>query len=274
MPAIQLARLKIQVTDLIAYFDNPTDFVSELHNLLNFYADRTRRPGRSGKPKPLIQAYNVPRQIMRRIEGDLAPLVQANPNGALLLADELWNDPWFESRLLAISILGKLPLDVPETIVTRLQAWGKSCREDALLDALLEDGAAALRRQDSDQFLQLVEYWLTSGDSPSHTIGLRALPALILDPKFENLPTLYRLLSPLLREASSTLESDLSRAVRALGERSPQETAYFLQQNLIAPHKSGLAVITRNNLDVFPSELENMLRAELRNRMRADHNAV
>jgi hypothetical protein len=88
-----------------------------------------------------------------------------------------------------------------------------------------------------------------------------------MNPNFENLPTLYRLLSPLLREASSTLESDLLRAVRALGERSPQETAYFLRQNLMAPHKSGLAVITRSCLDIFPPELESVLRAELRKRM-------
>jgi len=274
MPAIQLARLKIQVTDLLTHFDEPADFVDELHNLLNFYADRTRRPGRSGKPKPLIQAYNVPRQIMRRIESDLTPLILADPQGALVLADDLWNDPWFESRLLAISVLGMLSPEIPETIVSRLQAWGKTCREDAVLDALLEIGAAGLRTHNPNRFLQLVEYWLGSGDKPSRKIGLRALPALIMDPNFENLPTLYRMLSPLLREASSTLESDISHAVRVLGERSPQETAYFLQQNLIAPHKSGLAVITRSNLDVFPPELENMLRTELRKLMHTDHDAT
>jgi len=274
MPAIQLARLKIQVTDLLTHFDEPTDFIGELHDLLNFYADRTRRPGRSGKPKPLIQAYNVPRQIMRRIESDMAVLIEENPDGALRLADELWNDPWFESRLLAISILGMLSPETPEIIHERLQAWGKTCREDAVLDALLEIGARGLRTKTPDSYLQLVEFWLTSGDLPSRKIGLRALPALTLNPNFENLPTLYRLLSPLLREATSTLESDLLRAVRALGVRSPQETAYFLQQNLMAPHKSGLAVITRSSLDVFPPELESMLRAELRKRMRPDHDVA
>ena len=52
MPAIQLARLKIQITELLTNFDRPVDFLRELHTLFGFYADRTRRPGQSGKPKP------------------------------------------------------------------------------------------------------------------------------------------------------------------------------------------------------------------------------
>ena len=274
MPAIQLARLKIQVTDLLAYFDDPAGFIAEFHSLLNFYADRTRRPGRSGRPKPLIQAYNVPRQIMRRIENDLTPLVDADSQGALVLSDQLWADPWYESRRLAISILGMISPEQPDLIVDHLQTWGKSCREDALLDALLDVGAAALRKENPDEFLKLVEYWLTSEDKISRKIGLRALPALILLPQFENLPTIYRILAPLLRDASSTLEVDLVRAIRALGERSPQETAFFLKQNLMAPHKAGMTTIIRSSLTAFPSELATMLRAELRERIRIEQDLV
>ncbi len=252
MPAIHLARLKIQITELLTHFTEPSDFLRELHTLLDFYADRTRRPGRSGKPKPLIQAYNVPRQVMRRIYSDIAPLVVADPENALVLADQLWTDPWYESRLLAVSILGILPPCPISVIVERLQAWGKTCREDALLDALLDDGAVQVRSEFPEEYFFLVEGWLTDGDKLSGKLGLRAMPALILNPEFENLPALFRLLGPLVRESSSALETDLIQAVRALGQRSPQETAFFLQQNLNAPHKSGLTLIIRRSLDVFP----------------------
>lgn len=268
MPAIQLARLKIQITDILTYFDRPVEFVRELHVLLNFYADRTRRPGQSGKPKPLIQAYNVPRQVLRRIKSDLAEPVLADPESALALADQLWAAEWFECRLLAIYILGLLPLSQASLILARLQTWGQRCRDDALLAALLDDGAAQIRKEIPDQFETLVVNWLSETDRVSRKIGLRALPALVLNPGFENLPVFYRLLSPLLRESASALEMDLLDVVRALGQRSPQETAYFLQQNLIAPHKSGLAVITRRSLDVFPPELQDALRAVLREQRR------
>lgn len=273
MPAIQLARLKIQVTDLLTHFTDPIEFLRELHAMLDFYADRTRRSGQSGKPKPLIQAYNVPRQVMRRIESDILTQVIDDPMNALILADQLWADIWFESRLLAISILGSSPPEPADLIIERLQKWGKDCCEDTLLDALLDRGAAPIRLELPDEYLSLVESWLASGDLPSRKVGLRAMPALIQNPKFENLPVLFRLLAPFVRESSSVLEPDLIQAVRALGQRSPQETAFFLQQNLLSPHKSGLGIIIRRSLDVFPPEVEESLRTLLRERMRTTNGA-
>jgi hypothetical protein len=264
MPAIQLARLKIQITELLTNFERPVDFLCELHVLLGFYADRTRRPGQSGKLKPLIRAYNVPRQVMRRLRNDIEAPVINDPDSAWVLADHLWDDNWFECRMLAIYILGMLPLEPPSIVVTRLQSWGENCNEEALLDALLEDGAAQIRTQTPDDYQQLVEGWLSTGEMVSRKMGLRALPALISNPEFENLPVVYRLLSPLVRESASMLETDLLMVVRALGRRSPQETAYFLKQNLMAPHKSGLAILTRRSLDVFPTDLQDSLRAMLR----------
>jgi hypothetical protein len=271
MPAIQLARLKIQVTELLTYFTQPADFLRELHTMLDFYADRTRRSGQSGKPKPLIQAYNVPRQVMRRIESDITPLVDADPDSALILADRLWLDAWYESRILAIAILGMLPPEPIGVIIDRLQAWGKGCRDDALLASLLDKGAAPVRSGYPNEYFVMVENWLSSGDVLSRKVGLRAMPALIQNPDFENLPALYRLLAPQVRESTSALEADLIQVVRSLGRRSPQETAYFLQQNLKAPHKSGLGLITRKSLDVFPPDLEESLRKALRERMRASN---
>jgi hypothetical protein len=164
-----------------------------------------------------------------------------------------------------------LPPEPTDVITGRLQAWGKGCREDALLVSLLNKGAAPIRSAYPNEYFSLIEDWLTSGDMPSRKVGLRAMPALVENPEFENLPVMYRLLAPLVRESTSTLEADLIQVVRALGRRSPQETAYFLQQNLQAPHKSGLGVITRKSLDVFPTELEESLREALRVRMRASN---
>jgi hypothetical protein len=270
MPAIQLARLKIQISKLLTFFDSPSDFILELHVIFEFYADRTRRPGQSGKPKPLIQAYNVPRQVMRRLYSDISSFVVDDPEGGIELADRLWEDSWFECRLLAINILGCLPIMDHELVVARLSRWGRSCKEDVLIDALLQDGAIKIRREMPDDFQILVEEWLSISETPLKKLGLRAIPPLVENQKFDNLPVFYRLLAPLLRESSTTLEIDLLRAIRALGRRSPQETAYFLEQNLIAPHKSGTTVIVRRSIDVFPTEVQAQLREVLRNRMRLD----
>jgi hypothetical protein len=270
MPAIQLARLKIQISELLTFFDSPPDFIRELHEIYEFYADRTRRPGQSGKPKPLIQTYNVPRQVMRRLYSDIANFVVDDPGSGIELADRLWEDRWFECKLLATNILGFLPLKHYDQVVARLSKWGRTINEDALIDALLQDGAIKIRREMPDDFQILVEEWLSISDSSLQKLGLRAIPTLVQNQKFDNLPVFYRLLAPLLRESSTTLEIDLLKAIRALGYRSPQETTYFLKQNIIAPHKSGTAVIVRKCIDVFPIEMQAQLRELLRERMRVD----
>ena len=270
MPAIQLASLKIQISELLKFFNSPSDFIRELHEIYEFYADRTRRPGQSGKPKPLIQAYNVPKQVMRRLYGDIASFVVDNPESGIELADRLWEDNWFECKLLAINILGCLPIIHHDQVVARLSKWGRSSKEDALIDALLQNGAIEIRKEMPDDFQILVEEWLSISETSLQKLGLRAIPALVENQKFDNLPVFYRLLAPLLRETSTALEIDLLKAIRALGYRSPIETTYFLKQNLIAPHKSGTAVIVRKCIDVFPIEMQAQLREILRERMRAE----
>ena len=160
-------------------------------------------------------------------ESDIAPLVIADPKSALVLADQLWADAWLESRLIAIAILERLPLDPQDQIVERLQVWGRDCREDALLDALLNKGAAPIQNSFPDEYFLLVENWLSDQNLSSQKLALRAMPALVENPEFENLPALYRMLSQLVRESSSSLEFDLIQIVRALGRRSPPETAFF-----------------------------------------------
>jgi len=60
MPAIHPARMKIQVARLGEKIRQPEVFVRELHNLLDFYADRTHRPGQFGEPPPLLAIIKPP----------------------------------------------------------------------------------------------------------------------------------------------------------------------------------------------------------------------
>jgi hypothetical protein len=54
--------------------------------------------------------------------------------------------------------------------------------------------------------------------------------------------------------------------IRALAERSPQETAHFLNQVLIVSHQSGVAWITRQVMDLFPEATQDRLKETIRNR--------
>ena len=265
MPAIQLARLKKQSAQLSDYFYQPERFVPHLRDMLDFYADHAHRPGQAGEPPPIIQAYHVPSPVLRQVMKDLTLYISIDPQAALALSDELWGQPIFECRHLAASILGSIPATHHEPILERIRNWIASEKEDALIEALLTSGLSRLRKESSGMYISLAEEWLNNPEQGVQSLGIRALRILTLDPAFDNLPHLFRLLTALVRDPSPELSQDLVSLLRELAGRSPQETAYFLQQNLESSVQVNTAWLIRQVLRDFPLDIQQRLRAELEN---------
>lgn len=266
MPAIQPARLAAQTAELMEYFGSPGKFVSALHELLDFYADRTLRPGQVIESAPLLKSYQAPGQVLRQIERELVESVDGDPETALALADGLWIEEWVETRLLAIAILGRIPPHPSDRITQRVQFWGTTCREEKIVKALASTGIARLRSEARDDFVDLLENWLASDERSAVLIGLRALPALLEIENFDNLPLVFRWITPLVRQVDREIRDDLLVVVLLLASRSPQETVYFLRQSLVATTNPQTVKLVRRVLDEFPEEISSTLRLELRQR--------
>ncbi len=265
MPAINPARLRIQSAELAELFDRPAAFVHALHELLELYADRTRRPGLTGAPPPLLEAYKVPTPVLRRILIELDPLIQQDQQAGFDLCDALWSESYLEFRSLAASLLGKLNPENPEPILERVVRWTGPKTESRLIELLLTAGLSRMREQLPERYLQQLEAWLVSEDVFTRQLGLRALHASLQAQPVHNLPVLFRLLGLLVREAPGQLRPDLLAVLRDLAARSPQETAYFLRQNLmIKSDNPGTAWLIRNSLRSFPPDQQVSLRAALR----------
>ena len=265
MPAIQLARLKIQTAELVTHFDNPTFFVRRLHDLLDFYADRTRKPGQAGEPPPLIKPYNVPRPVLRQVRIDLVPFVAMDKDSALVLCDALWVEPYLEFRLLAVDLLGLIPADFPEEILERINAWAVPGTEDRLLDGLVNEGLTQVQKWTPERYLTQLEEWLTAEEDFSRRIGLKAISITLSDRDFENLPRLFRLLAPLVRSTPSQLRPDLLDVMRELARRSPNEAAFFLRNNLtVMVDDDSTAWLIRNSARYFPEDVQRNLKNALR----------
>jgi hypothetical protein len=261
MPAILLSRLKIQATRLADLTNHPEIFVRSLMGMLDFYSDRTHRPGQSGEPPPLLPAYHVPSPVLRQIMLELAPQLSADQSKGLALSEALWNQKQFECRLLAVRILGLLPVEPLEPIHDRLKEWAKE-GEERVLTELLTTGLSRWRSEASINLLALVEEWLTSSSFHEQKMGLRALLPLIHDTSFVNLPVLFRVLNPLVRVAPSQIRPDLVPVLKSLANRSPQETAYFLRHNMAAQDTAG---VTRQILTEFSKETQISLRQAMQN---------
>jgi hypothetical protein len=267
MPAILPARLRQQAALLVKHFYNPAAFARSLHHLLDSYADRVQRPGQAGDPPPLLAAYKVRPPVLRQILLELAPLARDDPESGLALCDALWEQPYLEFRLLAASLLGLIPCSPAEPVLARLQAWIRPGIEARLVDALFTQGLACLRQKDPVALVGLAEVWLKDKDLFYQQTGLRLLLPLIDDPQFENLPVFYRLIFPLTRSAPARLRPDLLDVLAALAHRSPNETAYFLQQTAVMPNSPDTAWLIRQSLHEFPEKMQEGLRNLSRDRL-------
>ncbi len=266
MPAIQPARLAAQTAELSGEFDSPQRFVAALHDLLDFYADRTTRPSQVIESAPLLHSYQVPRPVLRNIQRELVKDIKADPEAALTLADALWAERWVETRLLAISILGCVSPAPPERVIERAQEWGVKCKEEKIIKALASKGLDRLRTEANAEFIVLLENWLTSAHTSLILVGLRALPSLIEIDDFDNLPLVFRWIGPIVREADREIRGDLITVIRLLAKRSPQETIYFLRQSLAATTNPKLDKLVRRALEELPEDMSETLRLELRQR--------
>ncbi len=264
MPAIRIERLKAQVAEVGSSFTQPQKFTRDLHELLEAYTDRTIRTPVSSKPVILLPHYQIPPQVMRELEARLIRQAHHNPEAAIDLADRLWADGFYETRLLAIHLLGEICAKQPETVKTRLLAWAQPEEEPHLLELLLTSGKTRLREIRPDLWLELVKHWLDQHQKAYQSMGLRALQSMIENPEFENLPAAFAVLEPLFQAAPAALHPELVRVTVALARRSPVETVYMIRHALSISSAESLPRLVRRCLPVFDASTQERLRRSLR----------
>lgn len=254
MPAIDLARLKKQAAQLADLFNRPNEFVRAMHSALDFYVNRSLREVDSVAPASVLKTYRTPPVILRHIDIELAPLAAENPEQALDLADHLWDEGWLETRLLAASLLGRLP-PREERLLARLTAWTTQVRDPSVRAALLTTSLIRLRKETPDHFLLLVSEWLNPERPRLWSNGIQALLPLIQDPNYHNLPPVFDILAHVVEAAPGTLQSDFVDLFTCLYSASPTETIYFLRQAIANSSTPMTATTFRRVSPSLPTEL-------------------
>jgi hypothetical protein len=264
MPAVEITKLRLQIARLLPLIDQPEEFYRGLRDLLELYIDRAYRPGTSMPGIPILPSYRPPALVARRLELDLISISQTHPEQALHLADRLWLDTYLETRILAATILGQIPLSYAEDVLERLKVWAIPEEDRTILKELLNRGTVRLRREGPDALLELFEHWLRDPNPSQHSVGLKALLPLIKDPDFENIPPVFSALFPLVGTSSPNLFNDLTAVLEALAKRTPGETVYFLRQVLSSPVSKDTPRLARRILPLLTPSLQETLRNALR----------
>ncbi len=263
MPAIDLAHLKTQAALLSDKFGEPEAFVRGLNDLLDFYTNRTRRAAQVVQ-RFSLPTYHTPKPVLRQIEREMQPLVDARPAEAIALTNALWKAGAFESRLLAARLLGMVQPAQAITAFSRLPDWLAASMDKDIRHALLTDALSRLRRENPDAFFILLEEWLKSPRPTYQVWGLQALIPLLRGSNFENLPAVFRIIRPAIEMAGPSTQTELQTCLAALTQVSATETIVFLREILRSRPAPMLLRTLRRLLPALPEELQSGLHDALR----------
>ncbi|MHC1783349.1 MAG: DNA alkylation repair protein [Anaerolineaceae bacterium] len=264
MPAVELSRLKHQLDDVSKVFDKPSLYREGINHLLDFYSDRVYRQSPALKPAPFTPSFRVPPLVIRFMEQEFLRLTRANPKAALAVADELWRQNNLEAHLFATEILGLLSSSYKDEVFNRLQVWAEGSDDASSLNLLLTHGTETIRRTDPLVWLRQIETWAHADREKSQILAVKALQAFADEAGFNNLPPVYRLLTPLVLQAGLRLQPSLEMILETLARRSPGETSFFLRQVLSGATNPATIRLIRKIIPAFDPDYQASLKAAVK----------
>jgi hypothetical protein len=262
--AVNPTRLRYQINGLMANFSSPVEFHQKLQGIFSLYANYALRKNTPAPARPLIPMYHLPHPVLRQLNADLKPRIIADPAEALAVADELWMDDYYEVKHTAIYIIGNLPLENPDTILDRVQLWLTPDLDQVLKLDLLSVGTRPLQNSFPDEWESLILALLSQSEPEMIALGIEALTEGLKQPNFQNLPVVFRLASPFLREPHSAFTRDLKSLIDTLARYSPKETGFFLKQTLSVSTSPETTRLIKECLPSFPEEVQTNLRAAIK----------
>lgn len=262
MTAINPARLKLQTAELGQLIDQPDQFIVRLHDLLNFYSGRVRQTHLSRAPLRL-QTYQVPEPVLQAMELEIAEQIAEDPKAGYPLTDGLWTERWVEIRRLAIYLLGILPTEDPNQIISRIQTWLEACTSEDIRHRIMTEGMTKLAQEKPDQCLAFIQNMISSGSKTNHQAALFGLEFFAQNTTFPNLPLIYRYLSQILQSEEKGLVKEINDLLKVLVVRSQQETTYFLGQQVGLASKPRILRVIRGVIHQLSPANQQFLKKKL-----------
>lgn len=213
----------MQLERIFSHYEQPEIFLKDTLDLLEFYADRTRRPGAATGVDDVVRAFHVPGPVLHSLLRGVERFAQGTWEQNEEVVQALWQAGYRETMLMATTAMR---VQTEEIVVQWVEAYALECEDRVVLEHLAKFGLEGWRRYSEGPFLDTVSRWL--GSKPHlQTLALYALQAAVGDPAFSRLPELFPLLEDWgnLRSARRKVFEQL---MTGLAQRSPKETTHFL----------------------------------------------
>jgi hypothetical protein len=259
MPAIQPEKLERQIDELLELIDDPPVFIRSCLNLLDYYADRTKRPRSSSMGVEIARILRVPRPVMKTLCVRIKKFDQGSPENWLAISKGLWEKGIRETRQVAACTLDKLPEgEIPDLVV----GWAVICEDDQALTEVAVSGLNAWRGRDHQRFYRTIVRWLEDGHIRIRQLAVLALIGRSEDEDFHEIPEMLKVLSGISTQLRGSSQRSLTALIRKLAEISPPEVAKFLIEQ-VESDVGGARRLAQHSVSAFPERLQ----AEIRQAM-------
>ena len=259
MPAIDLTRLSREVERLQSVFASPVEVLRGTLDVLDFYAERARRPAVLPAAEDRGRSLDVPAPVLRAIGMGLHRQAAAQPEVRWPVAQAFWDAELRETRILACWILSGLGEGDVAAWVERRAA---DLDDQAVVTAVVERALLGWRLASGKAYIEQIERWLGSSRSALHALGLRALEAGLEIPELEDLHRAYQALARLPHPVRGEARHALADLLATLAKRSPAETTRFLLEG-IDRELPGIERLARSLLGNLPPVQRDRLSAAL-----------
>jgi hypothetical protein len=260
MPAVNPRRLSRELDSLVDLIGDPDETARACLNLLDLYADRTRRPTLT-TTADLARKFGAPGPVIRELSHRLAQSARTLPDEGERLAGVLWNAGYRETRLAAAAIYAQR---ADEQVPAWVEARARECRDSVVLKALAAQSLRAWCESDIDAFLDWVWHWLDDADSRLHRVALLSLGEALRRPAFPLEPRIFQALNTRLDDLTDGSRRALGDLLRLMAGRSPAETAKLLEDHLKDAHRHRhLLTVVKGVLPHFPQRQRSLLEATL-----------
>jgi hypothetical protein len=255
MPAVELARLKNQIAAIAADFTRPDEFRRGVSGLFYRYGMPSFRSVVANRKSVKTPSFHVPPVVVRYLVHEVRILSQENQLAAIQVGKELWAAPQLEMKELAATVLGEINLDHIHEVVEFLKIWAQPGVPPEVLVPLFEHGGRQLRTGASTVWLSMIEDWVSENEPRRINIGLLAILCTIGDADFQNIPALFRILTPILLRVPDGARANLDSVMAAMVSRVPIETIQYFKRIILTTTTSAstLAMI-RKQVPLFREE--------------------
>jgi hypothetical protein len=202
---------------------------------------------------------------MHNIRLRFITLAKADPQLAMEYADELWTINTYETKFFAATVLGSLPNDYLDKSFDRFIDWGSKTSDQEIHEILFTQGTTNIRQSNPNKWLEIIQEWSESNSINQVVTSIYAMRSLIHDPSFQNIPRVFKMVTPLLSMENRKIISTLQFLMSDLAEINPVETSHYLSSVVLSSSSASLKQIVRKSLKSFPEKEQTNLRNILQN---------